>query len=158
MSANSSRKGNNTWVGPTIAAPTSQSTGTMEQRARSTANCGRQRHYGCVELAVTGEKVFVDDVVEVSSKTHPSASGKKSSAVKLVQVGRSARCPCLLKKTDMTKKSLFCMQVFLLLPLCTLGCLLKYVPGVGSAPNLTNDLPSTAPSRLHNSYNTRTWA
>lgn len=74
------------WVGATIAAP---SQATME-RARSTAS-GRQRHYSAVELAGTGEKVLVDDVVEVSTGRVSSSSSKhqaSSSPVKLVKVGR----------------------------------------------------------------------
>lgn len=74
------------WVGATIAAP---SQATME-RARSTAS-GRQRHYGSVELAGTAEKVFVDDVVQVSAGKVSSSSSKhhasSSSPAKLVQVG-----------------------------------------------------------------------
>lgn len=58
------------WVGPSVPAP--------QQSADR-----RQRHYGAVELAGSGEQVYVNDVVQVSNG-QPSTAHRPYG---LVQVG-----------------------------------------------------------------------
>lgn len=59
-------------------------------RVRSTSS-GRQRHYGAVELAGSGEKVALDDVVVVNDAT--SSSRIQSEKTSLAQVcGRFLKC------------------------------------------------------------------
>lgn len=63
------------WVGSPVPAP-------RGDRGRSPS--ARQRHYGSAELAGTGERVCVDDVVEVSTEESTSSA---TSQPRLAQVG-----------------------------------------------------------------------
>lgn len=57
---------------------------------RGRSSGGRQRHYGSVDLAGTGERVHVDDVIEVVTQ---DSTGTGASQPRLAQVGSGQARP-----------------------------------------------------------------